>query len=255
MKEFTELIGQTYGELTIIKRDSDFITQKGKRYIMFLCKCSCGETCSKRKDDVLSGKTKSCGHLRKITSSLTGKNNVKRNIYDLTGDYGIGYTSKGEKFLFDLEDYGLIKDYCWCIHNGYVQSTNENRIISFHRVVMGVDDISFNEIIVDHIKTEMKNDNRKNNLRIGTQSNNNMNKKLQSNNTSGVKGVYWHNTIQKWVVNIVVDKKVIYLGTFDRKEFDKAVSVRKKAEKKYFGEWNYSENNEQDDQQIAVYAH
>lgn len=27
------------------------------------------------------------------------------NKYDLSGEYGIGYTSKGEEFYFDLEDY------------------------------------------------------------------------------------------------------------------------------------------------------
>ena len=39
----------------------------------------------------------------------------KYNTYDLSGEYGIGYTTKGEKFLFDLEDYEKIKDYCWCV--------------------------------------------------------------------------------------------------------------------------------------------
>ena len=37
----------------------------------------------------------------------------QQNVYDLSGEYGIGYTLKGEPFWFDLEDYDLIKDYCW----------------------------------------------------------------------------------------------------------------------------------------------
>ena len=36
----------------------------------------------------------------------------KYNTYDLSGEYGIGYTSKGEEFYFDLDDYDKIKDYC-----------------------------------------------------------------------------------------------------------------------------------------------
>jgi hypothetical protein len=38
----------------------------------------------------------------------------KFNQYDLSGSYGIGYCSNtNNPFYFDLEDYDLIKDYCW----------------------------------------------------------------------------------------------------------------------------------------------
>ena len=35
------------------------------------------------------------------------------HIYDLTGDYGIGYTKEGDEFWFDKEDYEKIKKYIW----------------------------------------------------------------------------------------------------------------------------------------------
>ena len=36
------------------------------------------------------------------------------NIYDLSNEYGIGYTSNTkEPFYFDLEDYDKVKEYCW----------------------------------------------------------------------------------------------------------------------------------------------
>ena len=64
---------------------------------------------------------------------------LKNNTYDLSGEYGIGYTSKGEEFYFDLEDYDLIKDYCWRTdRNGYIVSNEPNinrSIISMHRLV------------------------------------------------------------------------------------------------------------------------
>lgn len=41
--------------------------------------------------------------------------NKKYNAYDLTKDYGKGYTLDGVEFIFDLEDYDKIKDYCWCL--------------------------------------------------------------------------------------------------------------------------------------------
>ena len=45
----------------------------------------------------------------------------KYNTYDLSGDYGIGYTEEGNEFSFDLEDYDKIKNYYWNIDNkGYI---------------------------------------------------------------------------------------------------------------------------------------
>ena len=60
----------------------------------------------------------------------------KYNTYDLSGEYGIGYTSKGEEFWFDLNDYNKIKDYCWYYNsNGYLCSQNANcKHIYFHRL-------------------------------------------------------------------------------------------------------------------------
>ena len=37
-----------------------------------------------------------------------------KNKYDLSGEYGIGWTHNTEhEFYFDLEDYDIIKYYCW----------------------------------------------------------------------------------------------------------------------------------------------
>ena len=69
----------------------------------------------------------------------------KENKYDLSGKYGIGYTYKGDEFYFDLDDYTLIKEYCWCIdHEGYV-STNlwdddKKKSIRMHRLIISVSD-------------------------------------------------------------------------------------------------------------------
>lgn len=59
-------------------------------------------------------------------------------------------------------------------------------------------------------------------------------KKLFRNNTSGVKGVAWDKSRQKWIVKICLDYKQINLGRYDR--LDDAIKARKKAEEKYFSE-------------------
>ena len=52
-----------------------------------------------------------------------------------------------------------------------------------------------------------------------------------SRNTSGVLGVNWHKASGKWVAQIKVDRRKIYLGIFD--VFDDAVAARKVAEAEY----------------------
>lgn len=154
------------------------------------------------------------------------------NRYDLSGEYGIGYTSKGEEFYFDLEDYDKIKDYTWYINkNGYVIKSNPSERL--HRIIMNVSD---NNIYVDHIHHK-KYDNRKSELRLVTNSQNQMNKDIPSQNTSGYKGISWHKNKKAWIAQIGLNGKLKYLGIF--KNIDDAIEARTKAEKLYFGEYNF----------------
>lgn len=52
--------------------------------------------------------------------------------------------------------------------------------------------------IVDHIDGDPRN-NLFSNLRLATESENNRNQKMRSNNTSGVTGVFWYKSRNKWV--------------------------------------------------------
>ena len=64
-----------------------------------------------------------------------------------------------------------------------------------------------------------------------------MNRKITNRNTSGVVGVVWDKNKKKWEAIIRINKKQIHLGLFDN--FEDAVSTRKQAEEKYFGEYSY----------------
>lgn len=231
MSKCTDLSGQTFGKLTVIER----VENNNKGNTRWLCECNCSH---KNKVVVLgydlkSGHTQSCGCLQKEKQKKIAR---KYNTYDLSGEYGIGYTSKGEKFYFDLEDYDLIKDYCWRIDvDGYVITTQNRKIVLFHRVVMGVTD---RNIQIDHKHgKESRNNNRKCNLRLATNQENSMNTGVFSNNTSGVTGVYFNKRDNLWQAYITVNYKTIHLGCF--KDYNDAVKVRKEAEEKYFGKWSY----------------
>ena len=240
MWKYVDLTGKKFGRLTVIERAPNHIQPNGRSVIMWKCKCDCGNMTTVRGDGLKSGATKSCWCWHLEVASKTGKKfggkNKKYNTYDLSGEYGIGYTSKGEKFYFDLEDYDKIKDYCWWISNeGYVVSKDKNRKrAALHRIVTDCQD----GLMVDHIHgRQSRYDNRKSNLRIVTNQNNCMNNGLSSNNTSGVTGVHWDKLNKKWKAQIGYNYKRIQLGAFDN--FEDAVAARKQAEDKYFGEYSY----------------
>ena len=234
MRKLVDLTGQKFGRLTVIGRAKDYITSKEHRTVMWLCKCDCGNKIIVQGNSLKSGNTKSCGCFLREVMSDTKK---KYNTYDLSGEYGIGYTLKGEEFLFDLEDYDKIKDYCWSKNKkGYiltnVYKNNKRTSLLMHNLIMDCPQ----NMLVDHKNGgNTVNDNRKDNLRVGTQCDNMKNRKFNSNNKSGYKGVIFHKQSGKWMGYITNNKKRIS-KLFDNKE-DAAI-WRESIERKLFGEWS-----------------
>lgn len=226
------LVGKTFGKLKVLGCAGT--GKHGKR--MWLCECSCED-----KNEIIvstsqltTRHTQSCGCLQRYNTSISNK---KCNTYDLSGDYGIGYTTKGEEFYFDLEDYDKIKNYCWNKDkHGYLVAPNKNNYsknLVMHRIIMNCND----DMVVDHIKHKIY-DNRKSQLRICTNSQNNMNHVIRKDNSSGITGVYYDKRSKRWYSQIKIkNKKRITLGYFSLKE--EAIKARKDAEEKYFGEYSY----------------
>ena len=90
------------------------------------------------------------------------------------------------------------------------------------------------DLTVDHINRN-KLDNRLVNLRLATQAQQNMNKGLRSNNTSGFKGVCWHRENRKWRAKVYIKGKGKHLGYFATKE--EAVEAYQKAAADNYGEF------------------
>lgn len=242
------LTGQKFGMLTVIKQVGDYISPKKRHEAQWLCKCDCGseKDVIVRTSQLTSKNTRSCGCLQKDFMSYNNPSIRLYNTYDLSGEYGIGYTTKGEEFYFDLEDYYKIKDYTWCIDNdGYVKSRGLKRTnnILLHRLIL-----SYPKHLIDHINHNTI-DNRKINLREVTNSQNGMNHSIGSNNTSGVSGVNWDKHLGKWRARITVNYQRIDLGAYNK--FEDAVKARKDAEEKYFGEYSYDNSINKGD--INVY--
>lgn len=82
---------------------------------------------------------------------------------------------------------------------------------------------------IDHING-VRNDNRIINLRSVSMQENSKNMKIPSRNTSGVIGVYYNKECGKWVAQINIDKKMVWLGFFETKLA--AINARKESETK-----------------------
>ena len=68
--------------------------------------------------------------------------------------------------------------------------------------------------LIDHEDLDRSN-NRWENLRAATKSQNCANSRLQRNNTSGIKGVSWSKAARRWQVHITKDKKQRFLGLYN----------------------------------------
>lgn len=222
----TDLTGQQFGMWVVL----EFGGHDRHNRKLWLCQCTC-EKHTKRKvlqNSLTRGDSTSCGCKTRFKN--TG------NQYDLSGEYGIGWTSNtNEQFYFDLEDYDLIKDYTWSEHKGYIVAhPNNEQYISLHRLVMGV--INNDDYVVDHPQHNTK-DNRKDKLRICKQMQNSYNRSKGNNNRSGVTGVRYDADRNGWRSYITYDKQRVWLGSY--KDFDDAVKARKEAEERYFGTFSY----------------
>lgn len=248
-----DLVGQNFGRLTVLQRVDNYIDRKGRQRSAWECRCECGNHIVTTGDKLKNGNTKSCGCLqkekaanslrethKKIDYYVVNASKRRQNEYDLSGDYGIGYTSNTNDdginyFYFDLEDYDKIKDYCWSFANNYVvaNSLNKKCNIRMHRLIMGVSD----DKLVDH-KKHNPYDNRKKNLRVVTQAQNTRNIKRNRDMTNK-RYVGVQQRGKKYRAQINFDNNRYYLGTFDT--FEEAVKARQQAEEKLFGEYRYQE--------------
>ena len=217
-----DMIGKVCGRLTVIKRADNHITSKGKKLAQWLCVCNCKELEPNyivvKGVSLRNGNTKSCGCFK---SERTSERSRKYNRYDLTGEYGIGYTFKDEPFFFDVD--------------GYVGTTNKGKHLFLHRLVMDVS----REQTTDHI-FHILYDDRKSQLRIVSLSQNQMNRSIAKNNTSGVTGVCFSNKDQRWIGSIGINNKNAESKQFLHK--NDAIAYRKLLEIKYFGEYATKED-------------
>lgn len=126
--------------------------------------------------------------------------------------------TQGKTCVCDDEDFPELSKYRWRFGSpGYAVRTAKVNgrwtVMSMHRQLLNVP-LNFQ---TDHINGD-KLDNRKENLRVCTPSQNRCNRGKTLNNTSGIKGVFWHKRDNKWRAQIKVGGIQFWLGYFDSME-------------------------------------
>lgn len=97
---------------------------------------------------------------------------------------------------------------------GYRQISIDGIRYQAHRLVWFYHNGTLPSVDIDHINGN-RSDNRIENLREAFGSINQINTKLHRHNTSGIRGVSWNKSNNKWTVSIYQNNKRINLGYFD----------------------------------------
>lgn len=152
-------------------------------------------------------------------------------LFDTYGVLHIGTST----FYFDLDDLPIVQSRRWYVDNdGYLTSSyyylGRLRIVRFHRIVANAKPGQW----VDH-RDKNRANNRKENLRCCSFSENNRNRGLYATNTSGVTGVTFDKRRKRWAASITYNSKRIFIGRFQNKE--DAIAARLETEIRLFGEF------------------
>ena len=133
----------------------------------------------------------------------------KINIYP--DHIGIIANNTGNEFMFDLDMRDIAKEHGWSENgSGYLGARIASMPMSAHYLVIGIPPEGY---IVDHRDRNRKN-NKRNNLRFITISQNAMNSMLCSNNSSGFRGVSWDKNRKKWHASLRHFGKTLNIGRF-----------------------------------------
>ncbi len=130
--------------------------------------------------------------------------------------------------------FGFLSQFKWYLDKGnYVYTHINSKKIRLHRMLM----LAEPGQEIDHIDGNPLN-NLTNNLRLCTRAENQRNRALHKNNTSGFKGVVRH--FNKWRAQVRVNGKLRYFGIFSDKT--QAARAYNEAVRKLFG--NFAREND-----------
>jgi hypothetical protein len=152
--------------------------------------------------------------------------------------------TKGQFAKVDSQDFEYLNQYKWyviscrstksfrAVRSSLVSEGKQKTTISMSRQIMNCP----KDKLVDHINFDTL-DNQRSNLRICTESQNQIHSRKPITNKSGYKGVFWYKRDKKWQVQIKFNHEAIYLGYYTN--IKKAALVYNQKAIELFGEFAY----------------
>lgn len=158
----------------------------------------------------------------------------ERTYTDIHGVYRRLQLTQHKYSLVDSEDFETLASWSWFVVRKFVArkwkfyARRSDDCMGLHSFILkcpkGVD--------VDHIDGDGLN-NRKHNLRICSESQNQMNRLNLTTNTSGFRGVVWDRRANKWKGTLTANKIRMHLGYFT--DPIRAAKARDEAARKHHG--------------------
>lgn len=227
---------------------------------MFKCEI-CGREIFKK--NRLGGYTLCSKHMHQFFKYGKFLDNIQRTNQDLNDfrwidkniiEFDVYYQNNTycDSFIIDAEDLKKVQFKKWRkdsnnrIITGNCTKNNPRRELS--HIIMNVSIEDSKNTVIDHINGNTK-DNRKNNLRICSQSENVLNKHFMTNNKTGFIGIYYSNSKERYVAEIKRNKVKCYLGQF--KKIEEAIYVRYVSELLVFKDFRANNNDENIKNQIS----
>jgi hypothetical protein len=219
MSKFIDYSGEKFGKLTVVSLAEPYVSPSGNRITKWSCSCDCGKT-----EVIVSGVKLKNGHTRSCGCYQ------KQRAKEAKTTHGCSYTRFYRVWASMRErcDNPKHKDYSLYGGRGITYQESWNYFENFKEdMTEGYSDKLELDRICPNLNYTVDN------CRWATESMQSYNRRLSSLNTSGVCGVYYCNTANKWVAQISKEGIQMKLGQFI--DFDSAVLARKEAELTFYG--------------------
>ncbi len=132
-------------------------------------------------------------------------------------------------FIVDSDIWHKCMKFSWWKTGNYYTTKINGKNTLIHYFVLGLEETD----LVDHIDRNPKN-NKIENLRLVTRSQNGHNRTKQKNASSNYNGVSFHKASNKWAAQIKKDETKYYLGLYStEKEKEAAIAYNEKAKELY----------------------
>ena len=221
MPRLIDISGKQYGRLKVIRRDTD----KPGKYVFWICECQCDSKTivSVRADNLKSGNTVSCGCVNSENIHRKQRNSIDitdKHFGKLIAKHYVKSGKQGAIWHCECECGETVDTYVSNLISGNISSCGCLEKINRKEQNKKLRDMILEDTNVALIRKKEPN----------------------KNTTTGIRGVSWCTSKQKYIATITFQKKQYYLCSSTDIEICK--EARNEAEKQIFGnfiKW-YEEN-------------